>query len=174
MLMRDFGFNIYKEICQHKENNTTNNEQGGGEKSNKEESNDRSEEKSKTTTTNEGNKDNGNSSTTTTTTSDHGNKEQHDDDSQSQKSEMRKNKSLHNDRENRENQDNRSASKDCKMITVKPELLLSFIYFDVSYCGYIFDKDLEDLFLLLGLNLSRSQVKKCLSKLSTRQAIHYR
>lgn len=167
MLMRDFGFNIYKEIYRYKENTGNENTTVGvgteklGSGGTKDDLNDKGEDKSKSKEITKNNN---------SIPDEHLSKE-HDDDSQSQKLELRKHKSYPNDKDN---QDNRSTSKDGKMIVVKPELLLSFIYFDVSYCGYIFDKDLEDLFLLLGLNLSRSQVKKYLSKLSSRQAIYYR
>lgn len=68
----------------------------------------------------------------------------------------------------------REHSSDKKMIVVKPQLLLSFIYFDTTHCGYIFEKDLEDLFAVLGLNLSRGQIRRVLGKLSIRQAFYYR
>lgn len=45
-----------------------------------------------------------------------------------------------------------------KMVTIDPFLLLSFVFFDRSQCGYILNKDLETLILSLGLNLSRHQV----------------
>ncbi len=39
-------------------------------------------------------------------------------------------------------------------------LLLAYCYFDLSHANYIASKDLEDLFLTLGLQLSRAQVSK--------------
>lgn len=45
-----------------------------------------------------------------------------------------------------------------RMYTADPALLLSFVYFDQSHCGYIFDKDVEEILFTLGLNLSRAQV----------------
>lgn len=61
-----------------------------------------------------------------------------------------------------------------KYITAFPDLLLSFVYFDTTHCGYIFEKDLEDLFYTLGLNLSRSQVRKLTEKFVTRDSLYYR
>lgn len=61
-----------------------------------------------------------------------------------------------------------------KYITAFPDLLLSFVYFDHTHCGYIFEKDLEDLFYTLGLNLSRSQVRKIAEKFVTRDSLYYR
>lgn len=61
-----------------------------------------------------------------------------------------------------------------KYVTAFPDLLLSFVYFDQTHCGYIFEKDLEDLFYTLGLNLSRSQVRKLAEKFVTRDSLYYR
>ncbi|XP_055630260.1 cell division cycle and apoptosis regulator protein 1-like [Toxorhynchites rutilus septentrionalis] len=61
-----------------------------------------------------------------------------------------------------------------QVYTADRELLLSFTYFDVSHCGYVFDKDIEDLLYTLGLNLSRSQIRKLMSKAITRDALYYR
>lgn len=61
-----------------------------------------------------------------------------------------------------------------KYITAFPDILLSFVYFDQSHCGYIFEKDLEDLLYTLGLNLSRSQVRKISEKFVTRDSLYYR
>ena len=36
-----------------------------------------------------------------------------------------------------------------------PHLVFAFTYFDVNRCGYLEQKDLEDLFSILGLHLSR-------------------
>lgn len=61
-----------------------------------------------------------------------------------------------------------------KYVTAFPDLLLSFVYFDQTQCGYIFEKDLEDLFYTIGLNLSRSQVRKLAEKFVTRDSLYYR
>lgn len=61
-----------------------------------------------------------------------------------------------------------------KFYTADRELLLSFTYFDVSHCGYIFDKDIEDLFYTIGLHLSRSQIRRLVSKAVTRDSLYYR
>lgn len=52
--------------------------------------------------------------------------------------------------------DGRRSTKDkkrkdrVKLITKDKHLLLSFVYFDQSHCGYIFDKDMEELLYTLG------------------------
>lgn len=70
----------------------------------------------------------------------------------------------------------RKSDKDAPKLvrTVDPELLLSFVYFDQTHCGYIFEKDVEELFYTLGLNLSRAQAKKLLAKVVTKDSLHYR
>lgn len=61
-----------------------------------------------------------------------------------------------------------------KLVTAYPDLLLSFCYFDQTQCGYIFEKDIEELFYCIGLNLSRSQVRKLTEKFITRDTLYYR
>lgn len=53
-------------------------------------------------------------------------------------------------------------------------LLLSFIYFDQNQCGYLQDRDLEDIFYIIGLELSRGQVRRLLQKVSRRETVRYR
>lgn len=70
----------------------------------------------------------------------------------------------------------RKADKELPKLvrTVDPDLLLSFVYFDQTQCGYIFEKDVEELFYTLGLSLSRAQAKKLLAKVVTKDALMYR
>ncbi|CAN7993366.1 unnamed protein product [Ixodes hexagonus] len=58
--------------------------------------------------------------------------------------------------------------------TVNKHLLLSFTYFDQNQCGYLLDKDLEDIFYIIGLKLSRGQVRRLLQKVSKREMVRYR
>lgn len=72
-----------------------------------------------------------------------------------------------------------SSSKETKVerpkyVTAFPDLMLSFVYFDVTRCGYIFEKDLEELFYALGLGLARSQLRKLIEKFVSRDAFYYR
>ena len=53
-------------------------------------------------------------------------------------------------------------------------LSLAYSYFDLSHCHYITSKDVEDLFLTLGLQLSRAQVKKLLNKAVTDDCLRYK
>lgn len=47
-----------------------------------------------------------------------------------------------------------------KLVTHDKMLLLSFTFFDNSRCGYIYDKDIEDLLFSLGLTLSRYTIRR--------------
>ena len=42
--------------------------------------------------------------------------------------------------------------------TIHPELLLAFTFFDRNRCGYLIEKDLEELLLLSGLSLTKNEV----------------
>ena len=44
---------------------------------------------------------------------------------------------------------------------MSPALLLSCVYFDQNHCGFLQEKDLEDIVYSLGLDLSRAQVSLC-------------
>lgn len=48
------------------------------------------------------------------------------------------------------------------MVTHNKELLMAFVYFDQSHCGYLLERDLEEILYTLGLHLSRAQVSKAL------------
>lgn len=60
-----------------------------------------------------------------------------------------------------------------KMVVVDPDLLLSFVYFDQDHCGYIFSNHLEDLFHSLGLMLSRADTKRIITRVGAR-SLNYR
>ena len=45
------------------------------------------------------------------------------------------------------------------MLTYNKELLMAFVYFDQSHCGYLMERDLEEIMYTLGLHLSRAQVR---------------
>lgn len=52
------------------------------------------------------------------------------------------------------------------MVTVNRDLLMAFVYFDQSHCGYLLEKDMEEILYTLGLHLSRAQVLCTTNKLS--------
>uniref|UniRef100_A0A182S987 LAIKA domain-containing protein n=1 Tax=Anopheles maculatus TaxID=74869 RepID=A0A182S987_9DIPT len=86
-----------------------------------------------------------------------------------------------NDRKRRQrsvDDDHRTAKPDtepARFYTVLPELLLSFVYFDITQCGYMVEKDLVELIYSLGLNLSRSQIRKTVGDVAAaKHTLHYR
>jgi len=64
--------------------------------------------------------------------------------------------------------------KEKVMVTKNKDLLLGASYFDLSHCGYIETKDLEDILVPLQLDLSRAEIKKLASKLATKDQVNYR
>jgi len=42
--------------------------------------------------------------------------------------------------------------------TIHPDLLLAFTFFDRNRCGYLTEKDLEEILLLSGLSLTKNEV----------------
>uniref|UniRef100_A0AAV2JMB2 Cell division cycle and apoptosis regulator protein 1 n=1 Tax=Knipowitschia caucasica TaxID=637954 RepID=A0AAV2JMB2_KNICA len=87
-----------------------------------------------------------------------------------------------NGRDKKEQKDDRKSSKErCSkdkekkpMMTYNRELLMAFVYFDQSHCGYLLERDLEEILYTLGLHLSRAQVKKLLNKPVVRESCYYR
>ncbi|XP_041117158.1 cell division cycle and apoptosis regulator protein 1-like isoform X1 [Polyodon spathula] len=61
-----------------------------------------------------------------------------------------------------------------QMTTYNKDLLMAFVYFDQSHCGYLLEKDLEEIMHTIGLHLSRAQVKKLLNKTAVRESCFYR
>lgn len=169
MLTRDFGFNIFKAINffppikvkeESKEDDKKKESKVDGEGGNAENSNESADKKEpETEAAKEDSKE-----------GDKKDKKRHhpddSDDSVTTKSDRSRSK--------RDKDVKDSKVERPKYITAFPDLLLSFVYFDHTHCGYIFEKDLEDLFYTLGLNLSRSQVRKIAEKFVTRDSLYYR
>ncbi|XP_047022062.1 cell division cycle and apoptosis regulator protein 1-like [Helicoverpa zea] len=55
-----------------------------------------------------------------------------------------------------------------------PYLLLSLVYFDTSRGGSMTKKDLQNLFMSLGLQLSRSQIRAVLEKVCVKEMFNYK
>ncbi|MEQ2278866.1 Cell division cycle and apoptosis regulator protein 1 [Ameca splendens] len=87
-----------------------------------------------------------------------------------------------NDRDRRERREDRRSSKERsskdkekkQMVTQNRDLLMAFVYFDQSHCGYLLERDVEDILYTLGLHLSRAQIKKLLNKPVVRESCYYR
>ncbi|KAG2463111.1 CCAR1 protein, partial [Polypterus senegalus] len=80
-------------------------------------------------------------------------------------------------RDERKNKERSSKDKEKEkkqMVTYNKDLLMAFVYFDQSHCGYLLEKDLEEIIYTLGLHLSRAQVKKLLNKTVVRESCFYR
>lgn len=147
MLTRDFGFNIFKAINYFPPVKAKEETKGDDKKKDDEEKSAEKEPEAETSKSEEAEKKD---------------KKRHEDsdDSRSNSSRSKRDKDTKVERP--------------KYVTAFPDLLLSFVYFDQTHCGYIFEKDLEDLFYTLGLNLSRSQVRKLAEKFVTRDSLYYR
>ncbi|XP_011867512.1 PREDICTED: cell division cycle and apoptosis regulator protein 1-like isoform X2 [Vollenhovia emeryi] len=98
-------------------------------------------------------------------------KEKNDDEDEDEDDESDDDDSV---KDGRRDKDKDGKKRKTKLYTHDPYLLLSFVYFDQTHCGYIFDKDIEELIYTLGLNLSRAQVRKLVQKVVTRDSLHYR
>ncbi|XP_061600546.1 cell division cycle and apoptosis regulator protein 1 isoform X2 [Cololabis saira] len=87
-----------------------------------------------------------------------------------------------NDRDRKDRKDDRKLSKERsskdkekkQMVTYNKDLLMAFVYFDQSHCGYLLERDLEEILYTLGLHLSRAQIKKLLNKPVVRESCSYR
>lgn len=180
MLMRDFGFNIYKALYdlpervkekekddkKKKDDDKKGDEDKKRDDEKKKDSKDKKEEREKK--------------------SEDRKEDKKEDDPKKKDSKRDDRKSENNDdseededfeedesKDKRKDKDKKKKEK-VKMFTKDRHLLLSFVYFDQTHCGYIFEKDIEDLLYTLGLNLSRAQVRKLVSKVITRDSLHYR
>ncbi|KAL3110206.1 hypothetical protein niasHT_015809 [Heterodera trifolii] len=54
------------------------------------------------------------------------------------------------------------------------EAFIAFAHFDINICGYIIDKDLEDIIFSIGLDVSRWDVQRLVKKLLSKERINYR
>ncbi|XP_024152756.1 cell division cycle and apoptosis regulator protein 1 isoform X2 [Oryzias melastigma] len=87
-----------------------------------------------------------------------------------------------NDRDRKDRRDDHRSSKERsskdkekkQMVTYNKELLMAFVYFDQSHCGYLLERDVEEILYTLGLHLSRAQIKKLLNKPVVKESFHYR
>ncbi|RXM96738.1 Cell cycle and apoptosis regulator protein 2 [Acipenser ruthenus] len=73
-----------------------------------------------------------------------------------------------------ESQDVHMTDKEpCSSLVLSRDILLAFVYFDHNFCGFLLDKDLEEIVLSLGLHLSRAQVTELVTKVVSQNACHY-
>lgn len=185
MLMRDFGFNIYKVL--HAMPEPESNESESKDKRDRSVENEPKEKRHRkdtdVSTDSKGTKKDESASASHESKS----KTDGDKDSKSSKDtrsrEKEKEKDKDKDKGHRERRASRSEDDERsvegkkrenskKSVTVDPDLLLSFVYFDQTHCGYIFSNHLEELFYSLGLRLSRSDTKKIINKVAPRSLFY--
>lgn len=172
MLMRDFGFNIYKMLYSLPEVNLSADEKSNQKSDDEDpkEKRPRKETESKDTDSKNHKKDGSNN----------GANSEHSKSGKDSKDKEKGHKERRASRKDEESDDETRSlrSSDAKkrehkkLITVNPDLLLSFVYFDQTHCGYIFSHHLEELFYALGLRLSRADTKKIVSKVAPRSLLY--
>ncbi|KAK5650094.1 hypothetical protein RI129_001123 [Pyrocoelia pectoralis] len=183
MLMRDFGFNIYRALCELPEKVKEKDEKKRKDEERRDDDKRKDEDRKKDDDKRKEEKDK--KEDREKKSEDRKDDRKKDDDRRKDKKEEKKSDNLE-DSEDEEDydeddfKDKRKTDKDKKkkerpkMFTKDRNLLLSFVYFDQTHCGYIFEKDMEDLLFTLGLNLSRAQVRKLVGKVISRDSLHYR
>ncbi|XP_062536508.1 cell division cycle and apoptosis regulator protein 1-like [Armigeres subalbatus] len=168
MLTRDFGFNIYKALHmlpskKEEEPKKESTAEEVKEDDDKKVNGDGSKEKAKSSEESTKSKDD----------KDDKEKDRARDRDRDSRKRSRFDDSAEEERRRKEKEKEKERER-LKYYTADRDLLLSFTYFDISHCGYIFDKDVEDLFYTIGLNLSRSQIRRLVSKAVTRDSLYYR
>lgn len=168
MLMRDFGFNIYKALHDLPEKPK---EKDDKRKKDDDDDKKKSDDKDKKKEDKEKERDKKDELEKKS-------EEKKSEDAKKRKDDKRSENDTEEDDEfDEDEQKDRKKErkrKKQKMYTKDRHLLLSFVYFDQTHCGYIFEKDIEDLLHTLGLYLSRAQVRKLVGKVITRDSLHYR
>ncbi|CAK5084253.1 unnamed protein product [Meloidogyne enterolobii] len=61
-----------------------------------------------------------------------------------------------------------------KAIVHNLDLFSAFVHFDGNICGYLTDRDLEEIINSTGLDLSRGEVKNLVKKLVSKERVNYR
>ncbi|XP_045523505.1 cell division cycle and apoptosis regulator protein 1-like [Pieris brassicae] len=154
MLMRDFGFYIYKtlytlpekaeEIKDEKKDDKKEEKKDEKEDVKKEDEDKKKEDKDKE------------------------DKDKKDDKRDARRRDRR---DSHSDDERSKSPRRRSRGVD---LPADPYLLLSLVYFDTARGGTVSRKDLQSLFISLGLQLSRSQIRAVLEKVCVRDNFSYK
>ena len=67
-----------------------------------------------------------------------------------------------------------TEEKEKVLVTKNKKLLFGCTYFDMNHCGYIENKDVEDIIQTLELDLSRAEIKKIANKLASKDQVNYR
>ncbi|XP_063966780.1 cell division cycle and apoptosis regulator protein 1-like isoform X1 [Lytechinus pictus] len=196
MLQRDFAFNMYKAIVrapEKKEEKKDDKKKDKDEKEKKEKRDEKKEErKDEKDEKKEDKKDDEPKTKRRKTEEKDADKEERKDKDEERKEEDSKDNDKDGDEEENETKTNEDDDDDdekkkgdkknkddkskprVKIETHDPHLLLSCIYFDQNHCGYILERDLEEILYTIGVHLSRAQVRKLLQKVVTRDCWSYR
>ncbi|KAL8587387.1 hypothetical protein ACOMHN_062121 [Nucella lapillus] len=156
MLMRDFGFTIYKALAAaplRVEEEKKKKDSKDKESKDKDKKSDEPPAKKKKTDDAKKDDEDGD-----------GDQEMEDEDE----------KDAESVKEEEEKEKKESKREKVKYETVDPALLLACVYYDQNHCGYLLERDLEDIVFSLGLDLSRAQVRKLVQKVLARESFHYR
>ncbi|XP_061175292.1 cell division cycle and apoptosis regulator protein 1-like [Saccostrea echinata] len=164
MLMRDYGFEIYKALIKapEKKEEEKKEKRSADDKSSKDSS---SAKKKKTDE-----KEKQDSNKKDSKESKEKEKKKEDD----KKDQEKKEEEEGDDEDGKKDKEEKKKREKKKYQTKDPALLLAFTYFDQNHTGYLLDKDVEEIIHTIGLQLSRAQVKKLVQKLVTRDALNYR
>uniref|UniRef100_A0A158Q740 SAP domain-containing protein n=1 Tax=Elaeophora elaphi TaxID=1147741 RepID=A0A158Q740_9BILA len=76
--------------------------------------------------------------------------------------------------EKREEEQKKFLAEARKPIIIDRIVFQAFAHFDQNLCGYILEKDFEEILYSIGLNISRAQVQKLLKRYLSRDRISYR
>nr|KAG5704172.1 hypothetical protein BaRGS_009702 [Batillaria attramentaria] len=170
MLMRDFGFTIYKALVavppkaeedKKKKDKDKEKDKDGKEKEKEKKSDSKSEEPpaKKRKEAEDEDKDT----------------EMEEEEDKDDKDDVDSSRDGDDDDDDRKDKDKKDSKRDKrKFETVDPDLLLACVYYDQNHCSYIQDRDLEDIIQSLGLDLSRAQVRKLVQKVIVKESFHYR
>lgn len=170
MLMRDFGFNIYKMLSSMPEMESSYDEKSRDRKTDDDEPKDKRQRKDTETKESDSNaKNHKKDETNNGTTSEKGKDSK--DKSHKERRISRRDEDSDDDAHSMRSTDGKKREHK-KLTTVDPDLLLSFVYFDQTHCGYIFGNHLEELFYALGLRLSRADTKKIVGKVAPRSLFY--
>lgn len=193
MLMRDFGFTIYKVLYSMPETEQSNSEHDSKERRDKSTDDEPKEKRHRkdgepSSETKSSKRDESGATSSHDKSRSDADKEKDsksskesrsrdkDKEKEKEKDKEKSHRERRTSRRDEESDDERSVDgkrrETKKMVTVDPDLLLSFIYFDQNYCGYIFSNHLEELFYSLGLRLSRADTKKIISKVAPRSLFY--
>ncbi|XP_023931165.1 cell division cycle and apoptosis regulator protein 1-like [Lingula anatina] len=177
MLMRDFGFSIYKALVVAPERKEEDKEKDKEKKDKDEKHKERSASKepsSKRRKTDEKDEKEDRKEDEKEKEVKAEVKEEKKEKKEEKKDEIKEEEEEEEEEEDQEKKDKEKKREKVKFYTAYPELLLAFVYFDQNHTGYLLDKDVEEIIHTLGLQLSRAQVRKYVQKLVSRDTLNYR